>query len=198
MQQAWAVPVFHLVRDFDMTRLTGPNRPAGISVTDLVLAGCASTLRQHPEENAYLVEEAVTVFDRVNVGVAVATDAGLMVPVIHDADRLGLEELSARRKELAEKARAGALTMTDVDGGTFTVSSLGMLGIDRFDAILNVPQVAILAVGATRDRYVRTDEGERWRPSAELTLTCDHRALDGATAAAFLATLARFIEAGEA
>lgn len=196
MQQAWAVPVFHLVRGVDMTRLVGPERPAGASVTDVILAASARALREHPGLNAYLVDEAITVLDEVNIGVAVATDAGLMVPVIHGADRLSLADLTTRRRDLAERARTGRLTMADVDGGTFTVSSLGMLGVDRFDAILNIPQVAILAVGATQVRWVRDGEGGRWQPTAELTLTCDHRAVDGAVGAGFLATLVRLLEAG--
>jgi len=138
----------------------------------------------------------VTTFDAVNLGLAVATDAGLVVPVIHGAQDLDLEGIAAGRRGVVGKAREGKLAMADVTGGTFTVSNLGMLGIDRFDAILNVPQVAILAVGSTSHRQVWNDGDPQWRPLADLTLTCDHRAIDGATGAQFLSDLKRRLEAG--
>ena len=128
----------------------------------------------------------MTTYDVVNLGLAVATDAGLMVPVVQGADRLELTELAHARRDVTARAREGRLQMADVTGGTFTVSNLGMMGIDRFDAILNVPQVAILAVGSTSHRQVWNGGEPAWCPMAELTLTCDHRAVDGATGAGFL------------
>ena len=190
MVAAWAVPVFHLTVEVDMTAaLATKDHTPGATVTDALLASCATALKAHSTVNAHCVDEAVTVFEQVNLGVAVATDAGLVVPVIHDAGSLALPGLADARRDAVGRARGGKLGMADVTGGTFTVSNLGMLGIDRFDAILNVPQVAILAVGATRQRQVWNGGEPAWRPIAELTLTCDHRAVDGATGAAFLATV---------
>lgn len=197
MIAAWAAPVFHLTVEVDMTNAlrTKESEPTA-TVTDALLAACATALRAHPALNAHYAAEVVTTFDTVHLGVAVATDAGLMVPVIHGADGLGLAGLAAARKDVVARARAGRLAMADVSGGTFTVSNLGMMGIDRFDAILNVPQVAILAVGSTRHRQVWNAGDPAWRPIAEFTLTCDHRAIDGATGAAFLAAVRDAVQAG--
>jgi pyruvate dehydrogenase E2 component (dihydrolipoamide acetyltransferase) len=194
MVAAWAAPVFHLTAEVDMSSvLARKARTDGVTVTDVLLHACAGALGGSPL-NAHYADEAVTVFPQVNIGMAVATDAGLVVPVIPEADRLDLSALAAARRDVAERARGGRLTMADVGGGTFTVSNLGMLGIDRFDAILNVPQVAILAVGATRRRHVWNDGEPAWRPIAELTLTGDHRAVDGATGARFLQALREALE----
>lgn len=195
MVAAWQAPVFHLAVEVDMSSaLTVKERVPGATVTDALLAACARALVAHPALNAHYGEEAVTTFERVNLGMAVATEAGLMVPVIHDADRLDLAGLAQARRDVAARARDGKLGMADVTGGTFTVSNLGMMGIDRFDAILNVPQVAILAVGATTRRHVWNDGEPAWRPIAGLTLTCDHRAIDGATGAAFLTAVREHLE----
>ena len=195
LTEAWSAPVIHLAREVDMTRaLEARDREKGVTVTDVLLQSCAHALARHPDINAHYADEAVTTFERVNLGFAVATDAGLAVPVIHDADRLDLAQMSERRREAVEKARSGALRVRDVDGGTFTVSNLGMFGVDHFDAILNPPQVGILAVGATRQRYTMVDGEPAWRPISELTLTCDHRGVDGVTGARFLSTLCTLIE----
>lgn len=190
MVAAWEAPVFHLDVEVDMTSaLTVKERASGATVTDALLAACARALVEHPALNACYADEVVTTYDTANLGLAVATDAGLMVPVIHRADTLALDELGDARRDVTARARAGRLQMSDVTGGTFTMSNLGMMGIDRFDAILNVPQVAILAVGTTRQRPVWNGGEPGWRPIAQLTLTCDHRAVDGATGAAFLTAL---------
>ncbi len=195
MVAAWEAPVFHLDVEVDMTAaLAVKEREPAATVTDALLQACALALVAHPALNAHYGEESVTTFDRVNLGLAVATDAGLMVPVLHEADRLDLAGTARARRDVAERARLGKLAMADVTGGTFTVSNLGMMGIDRFDAILNVPQVAILAVGSTRQRQVWNDGDPVWRPVAQLTLTCDHRAVDGATGAAFLGSLRANLE----
>lgn len=195
MISAWAAPVFHLGVEVDMTAaLAAKSGTAGATVTDILLAACAQALTEHPALNAHYADEAVTVFGEVNLGIAVATEAGLMVPVVHGADRLDVAGLATARREVVAKARTGKLGMADVTGGTFTVSNLGMMGIDRFDAILNVPQVAILAVGSTRQRQVWNDGDPAWRPISELTLTCDHRAVDGATGAGFLARVRALLE----
>ena len=195
MVTAWEAPVFHLVVEVDMSAaLTVRDRVEGATVTDALLSACAGALLEHGALNAHYGDEQVTSFDRVHLGMAVATDAGLVVPVVHEADGLGLDELAAARRDLSVRAREGTLKIADMTGGTFTVSNLGMMGIDRFDAILNVPQVAILAVGSTRQRQVWNDGDPQWRPIAEMTLTCDHRAVDGATGARFLGSLRSRLE----
>lgn len=191
MVQAWQAPVFHLSVGVDMTEAAKAKQVSpGATVTDVLVAAAAAALVRHPEVNAHVGEDEYTTFDVANVGIAVATPKGLLVPVVHSADSIGLAGIGERRRDVVARARAGALTLADMTGGTFTISNLGMMGIDRFDAILNVPQAAILAVGSTRQQYVQRDGGPEWRPVAELTLTCDHRAIDGATGAAFLQTLA--------
>lgn len=187
MVTAWEAPVFHLTVAVDMTAaLSVKERVPGATVTDALLAACARALREHPALNAHYADEVVTTYNVVNLGLAVATDAGLMVPVVQGADRLELTGLAQARRDVTARAREGRLQMADVTGGTFTVSNLGMMGIDRFDAILNVPQVAILAVGSTSHQQVWNGGEPAWCPMAELTLTCDHRAVDGATGAGFL------------
>lgn len=195
MAESWKAPVFHLTCETDMTQaLELRDRQNVVTVTDVLLWACTEALARHPNLNAHFGDEAVTTFERVNLGLAVATEAGLTVPVIHGADYLDLSKLAHERRGMVEKARLGTLRMRDVDGGTFTVSNLGMFGIDRFDAVLNVPQVAILAVGTIRQRYVMVGDEPVWRPISELTLTCDHRAVDGATGARFLDTLRGILE----
>lgn len=195
MVAAWEAPVFHLSVDVDMSSaLTVPHRVKGATVTDALLLACAGALTDHPALNAHYGDEAITTFDAVNVGMAVATDAGLVVPVIHGADGMELTDVAAARRDITTRAREGRLQMADVSGGTFTVSNLGMMGVDSFDAILNVPQVAILAVGSTRHQQVWNDGEVLWRPLSRMTLTCDHRAVDGAAGAGFLAALRSRLE----
>jgi len=191
MVQAWAAPVFHLNVGVDMTEASKAKQAAeGATVTDVLVLAAAAALVEHPDVNVHVGEDEVTRFAKAHVGIAVATPKGLVVPVVHGASDLDLAGIAAARKDVVTRARGGGLTIADMTGGTFTISNLGMMGIDRFDAILNVPQGAILAVGSTRQQYVQTADGPAWRPIAELTLTCDHRAIDGATGAAFLSALA--------
>ena len=197
MVKAWEAPVFHLGVDVDMTEaLALKGSGEGVTVSDVLLVACATALRAHPRLNAWYDDESVSVVNDVNVGLAVATDAGLVVPVVRQVDTLDLNGVAAARRDVVDRARAKKLTMADVTGGTFTVSNLGMLGIDEFDAILNVPQVAILAVSSTRMQQVWAPEGPEWKPIARFTLTCDHRAVDGATGAQFLAGLRSELERG--
>jgi pyruvate dehydrogenase E2 component (dihydrolipoamide acetyltransferase) len=130
----------------------------------------------------------------VNVALAVATDDGLLAPVIHDADRLALAEIAARRTALVAAARVGELRPADLTGGTFTISNLGMYGVDSFDAIVNAPQAAILAVGRIGDRIVPVEGAPAVRPVLQLSVTFDHRVVDGARGARFLDTVASLIE----
>jgi pyruvate dehydrogenase E2 component (dihydrolipoamide acetyltransferase) len=195
MIAAWEAPAFHLTVEVDMTvALTVKTVTPDATVTDLLISVCAQALTDNPGINAHFGDEGVTTFSEVNIGIAVATDAGLTVPNLHGVEGLRLAEIASLRKAAVERARARRLSMADVTGGTFTISNLGMLGIDRFDAIINVPQVAILAVGSTKQRYVFREGAGEWRPVAELTLTCDHRAVDGATGAIFLSRIRELLE----
>ena len=190
MVAAWQAPVFHLTVEVDMTEASKVKQVVpGATVTDVFIAASAKALVAVPALNAHVGDDEVTLFTHANVGIAVATEKGLTVPVIHGANTLTLSEIAARRSDVVQRARTRGLAMDDVSGGTFTISNLGMMGVDRFDAILNVPQAAILAIGSTRQRYVWREDGPLWLPIAELTLTCDHRAVDGATGATFLAVL---------
>jgi pyruvate dehydrogenase E2 component (dihydrolipoamide acetyltransferase) len=195
------VPHFFLVREVQAERLqtwreTARGRPGceALTLTDLLVRVCAAALRQHPRVNATWRDGSVVSQEDVNVGLAVATEDGLVVPVIHGADRLGLAELVARRQELVEGARTGRLTPADVQGGTFTVSNLGMYGVDAFLAIVNAPQAAILAVGRIADRVVPVGGAPAVRPTMTLSLSFDHRVVDGARGAEFLDAVAGLVE----
>jgi pyruvate dehydrogenase E2 component (dihydrolipoamide acetyltransferase) len=196
MTQAWQeVPQFVLARDVDARRLM--RRGEGISVTDLLVEASAQALARHPRLTASWRDGALVPGEGVNVGVAVATADALVVAVIHHADRLTLTEISVLRRGLGEAARAGRLRPEDVQGGTFTISNLGMYGVDAFQAIVNPPQAVILAVGRIIERPVAVDGAIAARPVLTLTLSFDHRVVDGARGAEFLDTLASLVETGE-
>ncbi len=194
-----SVPHFYLVREVDATALmawrkrTQP-RVEGITFTDLLVKVVAEALVRHPRLNASWGEKSIITNAEINVGLAVAVEDGLLVPVIHKADQLRLSEIATRRGEVVKKAQAGKLAPADMGGGTFTISNLGMFGVDAFNAIVNPPQAAILAVGRIADRVVPVDGQPAVRPMMTLTLSCDHRVVDGARGAQFLATLADMIE----
>jgi pyruvate dehydrogenase E2 component (dihydrolipoamide acetyltransferase) len=165
-----------------------------ISVTDLLVRACAVTLRAHPQINSSWGDDKILRHNHINVGVAVAIDEGLMVPVIKGADTKGLDVISAETRDLAERARAGRLKPDEFSGGTFTISNLGMFGIDNFTAVINPPESAILAVGASGEEPYVEDGQLRTRKTMKITLTSDHRVLDGAVSAAFLRDLKRTLE----
>lgn len=200
--EAWqTVPHFFLQRDVDASRLeawreSARSRPGyeRVSHTDLLVKICAAALVRHGRVNAHWQDGAIVPGEGVNVGIAVATDDALIVPVVHGADRLTLKEISERRVGLVETARAGRLRPDDVAGGTFTISNLGMFGVDTFHAIVNAPQAAILAVGRIVDRVVPVDGAPAVRPMLSFTLSFDHRVVDGARGAQFLDTLAGLAE----
>jgi pyruvate dehydrogenase E2 component (dihydrolipoamide acetyltransferase) len=202
ISKTWqTVPHFFLVRDVDAGRLQAWRETAraregceGLTHSDLLVRICAAALRQHPRVNATWRDGSVVGQDEINVGLAVATDDALLVPVIHGADRLDLRSLAARRAELVEAARNGRLTPADVQGGTFTISNLGMYGVDAFLAVLNAPQAAILAVGRIVERVVPVDGAPAVRPTMTLSLSLDHRVVDGARGAQFLETVAALVE----
>ena len=195
MERAWReVPQFVLTRDVDATALRA-GRGDGVTITDLLVKRCAEALVRHPRLTMSWHDGGFVAGAGVNVGIAVATDDALVVPVVHGADRLSLAEISSRRQALVDAARAGALRPEDVQGGTFTISNLGMFGVDAFQAIVNAPQAAILAVGRIVERPVAVRDSLAVRPVLTLTVTFDHRVVDGARGAEFLDTLASLIEA---
>ena len=203
LTEAWQAPVFQLQVTADMTaalavrealvaRLReGETKP---TVNDLLTKLVAAALVRHPAVNAHFADDRIVRFPSAHVGIAVAAPAGLIVPVVRDADRRTIAEIAAARADLVGRAREGKLRREDLDGGTFTISNLGMFGIDRFVAVLNPPQAAILAVGQVSEQPVVLDGELVARSVAHLTLTCDHRAIDGADGAEFLQTLKGLLE----
>ncbi len=189
------VPHFYLRREVDARALDAAKRASDdITHTDLLVKAVASAVRKHPRVNASWHDGEVVANERVNVSIAVATDDALVAPVVHDADRLDLSAIAERRREIVAAAREGRLRPEDVTGGTITVSNLGMYGVDEFDAIVTEPQSAILAVGRIADRAVAVDGRAEVRPTLVLTLSFDHRVVDGARGAEFLDTLASLVE----
>lgn len=165
-----------------------------LTMTDLLVKLVATALRHHPRLNAKWVEGAIVANPEINLGLAVAVEEGLLVPVIQQADRLGLKEIAARRQALVTRAQANKLSPADLSDGTFTLSNLGMYGVDSFKAIVNPPQAAILALGRIADKVVPLDGQPSIQPMLNLSLSCDHRVVDGARGAQFLQTLVSFIE----
>ena len=202
MTEAWQAPAFQLSITADMGRASelrerlvelhadGP-KP---TISDLLTKVCAAALMRHRAVNALYTEAGIELHPTANVGIAVAIPKGLVVPVIRSAERKTIPELAAERADLVSRAREGKLRQEDLDGGTFTISNLGMYGIEAFTAVLNPPQAAILAVGAVVEQPVIVDGELDVRPRMHLTLTCDHRSLDGATGAEFLTTVKAFLE----
>lgn len=198
-----SVPHFFLTRDVDASGLTaararleqtGPGAAESVTYTDQLVALVAGALKHHPRLNASFAQGSIRYHSEINIGIATAVEHGLVVPVIHAADRVSIQEIAARRRELVARARAGRSQPADLANGTFTISNLGMLGIDAFIAIVNAPQAAILAVGRIADRVVAEEGRAIVRPRMTMTLSCDHRVVDGARAAEFLRDLAAAIE----
>jgi pyruvate dehydrogenase E2 component (dihydrolipoamide acetyltransferase) len=198
---AWDVPVFELTVSADMTRANELiararelDEEVRVTVTDLLVKVCAQALVRHPDVNVQFTDDALLRFPGADVGLAVAAPQGLVVPVIRGAERLSLAGIAAARADLVGRAREAKLKQGDLDGGTFTISNLGMFGVEQFVAVLNPPQAAILAVGATEERPVARDGEVAVRPLMTVTLTVDHRAVDGAPAAEFLQTVKALLE----
>jgi pyruvate dehydrogenase E2 component (dihydrolipoamide acetyltransferase) len=197
------VPHFYVSIDVDVEELTTlrarlnkrlESQGLKISLNDFVSKAAAAALRKHPALNAHFTGDSITRFGDVNLGIAVAIPDGLIVPVIKSADQMGLVELQQRTAELAKKAKAQKLKGDEMKGATFTISNLGMYGVKDFNAIINPPEVAILAVAAAEKRPVIKDNQVTPRTMMTLTLSVDHRAVDGATAAEFLRTLKDLLE----
>jgi len=191
-----SAPHFYLTREADAERLVAWRTALGegVTLTDLLVWLSARALQRHPEANAVWDGDAPKRIGEINVGIAVAVDDGLIVPVVHRANELDVMEVAERRRDVVDRARSGALRPEDVGGGTFTVSNLGMFGIDSFTAIVNGPQAAILAVGRVADRVVAVEGRPVVAPRMTMTLSCDHRVMDGARAARFLETFVTFVE----
>ena len=197
-------PHFYLSMDVDMTEITRwrnalkeKGESLMPSINDFILSVCARALRDFPSLNAAFTDNEVQIFSDINIGMAVALEEGLVVPVIRNADRLSLQELASQSRELAEKAQKKKLFPLDYEGGTFTVSNLGMFGVDNFIAIINPPQCAILAIGQVAPRVVPHGEGIAVRPMMTMSLSADHRVVDGAIAARFLQEVKRLLERPE-
>ena len=204
LTEAWQAPVFQLTVSADATALVatrermvellreGETKP---TVSDVLTRLVASALVRHRPVNANFVDGKLHRFSAANIGLAVAAPSGLVVPVIRDADRKSVQQIAADRADVVTRARDGKLQLADLEGGTFTISNLGMYGIEQFVAVLNPPQVAILAVGSIEDRPTAIDGELAIVPTLTMTLTCDHRAIDGSKGAEFLRDVKAFVEA---
>jgi len=204
--QSWTtVPHFFVVRDVDATELRAAHQRLGpaiekargvrVTLTDLLIALVARVLRKHPRVNSTWTGQTIRPNPDVNIGVAMAVEDGVVGAVIHKADALEVGEISAQRRELTDRARANKLRPADISGGTFTISNLGMYEVDVFTAIITPPQAAILAVGGIADRVVPVDGKPAVRPMMTLTLSSDHRVIDGTRAAQFMKDLSDALRA---
>jgi pyruvate dehydrogenase E2 component (dihydrolipoamide acetyltransferase) len=203
LSEAWTAPVFQLGVSADMTEtlalretlvermVEGDAKP---TVNDVLVKLAGVALMRHRPVNATFTGEEIQRHPAAHVGIAVAAPQGLVVPVVRNADRRTVQEIARARADLVGRARDNKLKLEDLEGGTFTISNLGMFGVEQFTAVLNPPQVAILAVGATRDEPVVRDGEVVVSPMVSLVLTCDHRAIDGADGATFLQTLVALVE----
>jgi len=197
LTEAWEAPAFQISMPADMTRalaLRERLRDDKVTVTDVLTKLSAIALLRHREVNAHFAGDELRIFPTANVGLAVATERGLVVPVIRECERKSLVQIAVERGLLVARARDAKLTADDLEGGTFTISNLGMYGVEQFIAVLNPPQAAILAVGAIEERPVAESGELVVRPMMSMTLTCDHRAVDGSNASEFLRELKSLLE----
>lgn len=195
------VPHFFLTTEIEMDRAAELRRSINeldpelkVSINDLIIKVAAIALIQHPQVNASFQDKLVRYYERADIGVAVAIEDGLITPVVRSADLKGISEISREVKELAERARTRKLMPEEYTGATFSISNLGMLGIDEFTAVINPPEAAILAVGAMTPKPVVRDGAVVVRQIMRVTMSCDHRVIDGATGARFLQTFKRLLE----
>ena len=197
------VPHFYVTVDVDLEEITAlrgrmnkqlESQKIKLSISDFVYKAAAATLLQHPAVNAHFIGDSITRFGDVNLGIAVAIPDGLIVPVLRSVDQMGLKEIRTRGEDLVARARAQKLKQDEMRGATFTISNLGAFGVREFSAIINPPEVAILAISAAEKRPVVRGEQIVARTMMTLTLSADHRAVDGATAADFLRTLKGLLE----
>ncbi len=203
-QSKQTAPHFYLSTDIDMSAVSkfrndGRDRvdESVPSINDFILLACARALKDFPSINSRYAERGVKLFAEINIGMAIALDEGLVVPVIRNADRLSLAELATQSRQLVEKVQTKKLLPLGYEGGTFTVSNLGMFGVDSFVAIINPPQCAILAVGRVAPRVVAEDRMFAIKSLMTATLSADHRVVDGAIAARFLSRIKGYLESAE-
>ncbi len=201
VQSIGPIPTFYLTAEVDMERAAEARRallarePDGkFSFNDIIIRATAAALTVHPFVNAWWMDDRIRQWQEIHIGVAVAIEDGLITPVIRHANRKGLREISAEVRELAGRARAKRLQPEEYTGATFTISNLGMFGIDDFTAIINPPEVGILAVGRIEPKAVVVDGAVTVRQRMRITLSCDHRVIDGATGAQFMQTLVGMLE----
>jgi pyruvate dehydrogenase E2 component (dihydrolipoamide acetyltransferase) len=201
VQSIGPVPTYYLTTEVDMERaheareaLLSLDDKSKFSFNDIIIRSAASALRQHPWVNAWWMDDRVRQWHEVHIGVAVAVEEGLITPVIRHADQKTLREIGAEVRELAGRAREKKLKPEEYTGATFSISNLGMFGIDEFTAVINPPEAAILAVGRIEPKPVVIDGEVRVRRRMRITMSCDHRVIDGATGAAFLKTLVGTLE----
>jgi len=197
MLESWQnIPHFFVTVAVDMTDVIRFRKDLEVSINDFIVAATARSLHEHPWVNSLWIDGEAVEQETINIAMAVATERGLYNPVIHDCGNLSLKEISRRTRDLADKAHIGKLVHADLEGGTFTISNMGMLGVESFSAIITPPQAAVLAVGTVKGEVVVDDQGEPGiAPILRLTLSADHRTLDGADAAEFLGTLKSYLEA---
>jgi pyruvate dehydrogenase E2 component (dihydrolipoyllysine-residue acetyltransferase) len=195
------VPTFFLTAEFDATRaaemraqLAEMGDEYKASFNDVVIKAVALALAEHPEVNAHWLDDKIRQFNRIHVAMAVAVEDGLITPVLFDADRMSLWDISAKARDLAGRARERKLMPEEYTGSTFSVSNLGMFGIDQFTAIINPPEAGIIAIGGVEEKPVVVDGQLEVRQRMRVTMSCDHRVIDGATGAKFLQTVRRYIE----
>jgi len=200
-QSIGPIPTFYLTTEIDMERawdartaLKALGPEGDISFNDIIIKAAATALKQHPECNGWWQDDHIRVWNEVHIGMAVAIDEGLITPVIRHADRKSLRQISAESKDLAGRARERKLKPEEYTGSTFSVSNIGMFGIDEFTAIINPPEAGILAVGAIVEKAVVVDNAVVTRRRLRITMSCDHRVIDGATGARFLKTLRTLLE----
>jgi pyruvate dehydrogenase E2 component (dihydrolipoamide acetyltransferase) len=202
MTEAWQAPAFQISMSADMTRAVElrerlvERAQDGVrpSYNDILIKVCAAALMRHRDVNARFADDAIELLPSADIGIAVAVPNGLIVPVLRAAELKSIEQIASESRDLVTRTREGKLRQEDLEGGSFTISNLGMFGVEQFVAVLNPPQAAILAVGALEDKVVVEDGELEVRPLMMLTLTCDHRSLDGATASEFLRTVKDFLE----
>jgi pyruvate dehydrogenase E2 component (dihydrolipoamide acetyltransferase) len=199
-ESKFSAPHYYVTIEVDMANAKALREAAQgykPSYNDIVMYGTIQALRLHPNVNARWHGDAIEEMAGINLGFAVALPQGLIVPVVKQAQEMALEEISEITRRLSEKARTGKLLPDDYQGNTFTISNLGAFGVDHFTAIINQPDSAILAVGQIKDRVVVVDGGIHIRPIMKLTLSSDHRVIDGAVAAQFMGTLKDILEAAQ-
>ena len=195
------VPHFFLTTEIEMDRVVEMRRSVNdldpelkISINDVIIKVAAAALIQHPQVNASFQDRNLRYYERADIGVAVAIEDGLITPIVRAADQKSLSQIASEVRELAERARSRKLLPEEYTGATFSISNLGMLGIDEFTAVINPPEAAILAVGAVTPKPVVRDAQVTVRQMMRVTMSCDHRVIDGATGARFLQTFKRLLE----